>query len=124
MSEIDTIAKQFLDFYYTTFDSNRQLLAPIYRDHSMLTFEGNQVAGTAAIINKLANLPFQRVHHKISTVDAQPGSPMRPTIIVTVTGLLYFDNESNPQLFTQTFQLVPENGSYYVINDIFRINLA
>ncbi|KAL0084019.1 nuclear transport factor 2 [Phycomyces blakesleeanus] len=113
MSEIDTIAKQFLDFYYTTFDSNRQLLAPIYA-----------MAGTAAIINKLANLPFQRVHHKISTVDAQPGSPMRPTIIVTVTGLLYFDNESNPQLFTQTFQLVPENGSYYVINDIFRINLA
>lgn len=34
------------------------------------------------------------------------------------------DEEQNPQMFSQTFQLVPEGGSYWVFNDIFRLNYA
>ena len=30
MADINAIAKQFIDFYYQTFDSNRANLAPLY----------------------------------------------------------------------------------------------
>jgi len=30
MADINAIAKQFTDFYYNTFDSNRANLAPLY----------------------------------------------------------------------------------------------
>lgn len=65
------IAKQFTDFYYATFDTNRSQLAPLYvcpsngnnairvdlttvqRPGSMLTFEQAQILGGSAIIEKL-----------------------------------------------------------------------
>ena len=33
MADINTIAKQFTDFYYTTFDSNRAELHSLYVSH-------------------------------------------------------------------------------------------
>lgn len=33
MADINAIAKQFTDFYYTTFDSNRANLASLYVRH-------------------------------------------------------------------------------------------
>jgi hypothetical protein len=31
------------------------------------------------------------------------------------------DEEERPMNYTQTFQLMPEGGSYYVHNDIFKL---
>ncbi|KAI0263710.1 nuclear transport factor 2 [Gloeopeniophorella convolvens] len=122
MADINAIAKQFTDFYYTTFDSDRAQLAPLYRDHSMLTFEGTPFQGAAAIVEKLTTLPFQRVQHKVTTFDAQPSSQTVASLIVSVTGLLLVDDGENPLQFSQVFQLIPDGGSYYVFNDIFRLN--
>ncbi|KAK9378912.1 uncharacterized protein V2V93DRAFT_374498 [Kockiozyma suomiensis] len=117
------IANQFVKFYYDTFDSNRSGLAGLYRDNSMLTFETNQIQGAAGISEKLVGLPFQKVVHRISTFDAQPAGP-DGSIIVMVTGEILFDEETNPQRYSQTFHLLPEGGSYFVLNDIFRLNYA
>ncbi|CAO3669345.1 unnamed protein product [Rhizopus microsporus] len=87
----------------------------------MLTFEGAPVQGAAAITEKLVSLPFQRVQHKITTIDVQPSGPNN-SLIVTVSGLLVVDDSQNPLMFFQTFQLISENNSYYVLNDIFRLN--
>lgn len=54
----------------------------------MLTFENTQFQGQNAIIEKLSSLPFQRVQHRISTVDAQPANPQLGSVIVMVTGQL------------------------------------
>ncbi|KAI7884216.1 nuclear transport factor 2 [Lichtheimia hyalospora FSU 10163] len=124
MADINAVAKAFVEFYYQTFDTNRQNLGPLYRDHSMLTFEGQQTSGANPIVEKLVNLPFQKVAHRISTIDAQPTDPNAGTIIVTVTGQLLIDEEQNPQMFMQNFHLVPEGGSYWVLNDIFRLIYA
>jgi hypothetical protein len=61
------------------------------RDHSMLTFESEQFQGATGIIDKLKALPFQKVQHKVSTLDAQPSSPSQASIIVLVTGQLIVD---------------------------------
>ncbi|ORX51279.1 nuclear transport factor 2 [Hesseltinella vesiculosa] len=124
MADITSVAKAFVEFYYQTFDSGRQQLAPLYRNDSMLTFEGQQFAGSANITEKLVSLPFQKVSHRISTTDAQPANPGNGAILVTVTGQLLFDEEQNPQFFTQTFTLIPENNSYWVYNDVFRLVFA
>ncbi|KAJ3021639.1 Nuclear transport factor 2 [Thoreauomyces humboldtii] len=123
MADHSAIARQFVDYYYNTFDTNRQGLAPLYREQSMLTFEGQPTSGGKQIVEKLTNLPFQRVQHVVSTSDAQPGSPSG-SIIVTVTGQLLIDDETRPQFFTQTFHLYPEGTSFFVYNDIFRLVLG
>ncbi|KAI1312675.1 Nuclear transport factor 2 [Mortierella claussenii] len=118
----DEIAKQFINYYYSTFDQGRQNLAPLYRETSMLTFEGTPTVGASAIVEKLSSLPFQTVAHRVSTTDAQPAD--NNSLIISVTGQLLVDGESNPQFFTQTFLLKPEAGSYYVQNDVFRLVYA
>ncbi|KAJ3092456.1 Nuclear transport factor 2 [Quaeritorhiza haematococci] len=123
MNAINNIAKSFVDFYYSTFDANRSNLRPVYKDVSMLSFEGQHTQGVEAIIQKLVGLPFQRVQHRVATIDAQPANPQLGSIMVMVTGQLLVDEEQNPQHFSQTFQLVPEGPSnYFVYNDVFRLN--
>ncbi|SGZ22247.1 BQ5605_C022g09460 [Microbotryum silenes-dioicae] len=136
MADINAIAKQFTDFYYQTFDSNRSGLAPLYRDHSMLSFEGQPTSGATAIVEKLVGLPFQTVQHRITTMDAQPASQTEASMIVLVTGQLITGDEANALSFSQTFHLKPaaarelttprvlllkSDGSYYVYNDVFRL---
>ncbi|BFZ65152.1 Nuclear transport factor 2 [Saitoella coloradoensis] len=122
MTDFNALAVQFTDFYYNTFDTDRSQLTALYRDHSMLSFEGAQIQGTAAIVEKLASLPFARVKHRISTRDAQPSSPSSGGVLVMVTGELQIDDETTTQRYSQVFHLVPEGGSYYVFNDVFRLN--
>ncbi|KAL5338710.1 hypothetical protein BJX70DRAFT_191685 [Aspergillus crustosus] len=121
MADFANIAQQFVTFYYQTFDGNREGLAGLYRDHSMLTFETSSVQGVASIMEKLGGLPFQKVQHQVATLDAQPSSE-QGGILVLVTGALLVDEEAKPMNYAQTFQLLPDGaGSYFVFNDIFRL---
>ncbi|KAF9277520.1 Nuclear transport factor 2 [Mortierella alpina] len=119
MADINTLAQQFIKYYYETFDSGRSQLAPLYRPTSMLSFEGNPTMGDAAIVEKLAGLPLDGLRHNISTQDAQPLE--NNGILITVTGQLLAPGETNPQFFCQTFHLKPDGGSYFIQNDIFRL---
>ncbi|KAJ3192642.1 Nuclear transport factor 2 [Irineochytrium annulatum] len=115
----DVIAKQFTDFYYSTFDTNRAQLAALYRDTSMLTYEGTQFQGVNSIVEKLTNLGFQQIRHVITKIDAQPSHPTAGSIMITVFGQLQIDNEQHPFNFMQTFNLYPEGpGQYFVFNDL------
>ncbi|KAK9446545.1 uncharacterized protein V1518DRAFT_144497 [Limtongia smithiae] len=118
------LAEEFTKFYYAQFDSDRSQLGNLYREHSMLTFENSQCQGAKNIIEKLTSLPFAKVAHRVSTLDAQPSSPSQGSVIVMVTGELLVDEEQNPQRYSQVFHLMPESGSYYVFNDIFRLNYS
>jgi hypothetical protein len=118
MGDIQTVGRSFVDFYYAAFDRNRAELDALYKDHSMLSFEGQQFQGKQQILQKLVALPFQKVQHRVATVDVQPSNPQQGPLLVFVTGQLLVDEESNPQQFSQTFQLVPEGSSYYVFNGL------
>ncbi|KAL4331633.1 hypothetical protein AHAS_Ahas13G0519600 [Arachis hypogaea] len=104
--DADALAKAFVEHYYTTFDNNRAGLVNLYQDSSMLTFEGQKIQGAQNIVAKLTSLPFNQCLHSITTVDCQPSS--------APNGMLVF-----------MFHLLPTpQGSYYVSNDIFRLNYA
>ncbi|KAK3269101.1 nuclear transport factor 2 [Cymbomonas tetramitiformis] len=115
------IAKAFTAHFYQTFDANRPALANLYQEGSMLTFEGTQFGGTAAIMEKLANLPFNQCLHTIVTQDAQP---THAGILVFVSGEIRIEGEEHMMKFSEVFHLMPANGSYYILNDMFRLNLS
>ncbi|KAI4094345.1 MAG: hypothetical protein LQ344_002245 [Seirophora lacunosa] len=121
MTDFQTVAQQFTDFYYTTFDRKREDLAALYRDQSMLTFESSPVQGTSGIVEKLVSLPFEVIKHQVKTLDAQPSNE-QGGIIVMVTGALLVDEEERAMNYTQIFQLLPDGaGSYFVFNDMFKL---
>ncbi|XP_008790757.1 nuclear transport factor 2B [Phoenix dactylifera] len=120
----DAVAKAFVEHYYRTFDSNRAGLANLYQEGSMLTFEGAKTQGAQAIAAKISSLPFQQCIHNISTVDCQPSGPAGG-MLVFVSGSLQLAGEQHALKFSQMFHLMPTpQGSFYVLNDIFRLNYA
>mmetsp|Transcript_3639 Transcript_3639/g.4346 ORF Transcript_3639/g.4346 Transcript_3639/m.4346 type:complete len:122 (-) Transcript_3639:27-392(-) len=115
----DDVAKAFCQHYYTTKDSNVAALAGLYNQQSIMTFEGQQFAGTQNIMQKLQSVG--QVKHVVKGMDVQP-STSNTAILIFVTGTVQIDN-GNPLHFCEMFQLVataPE--AYYVHNDIFRLN--
>ncbi|ORZ31946.1 hypothetical protein BCR44DRAFT_120622 [Catenaria anguillulae PL171] len=122
MADPKAVAKGFTDFYYATFGSNRAGLRPLYREHSMMSYEGTDLAGVNAIMEKLESLPFQEIRFNVLTVDAQPSNPTAGSLLIVVTGQLIPGGEDKPLFFTQTFQLIPEAGSWWVFNDVFRLS--
>ncbi|KAH7349562.1 nuclear transport factor 2 [Plectosphaerella cucumerina] len=116
----EEVAKQFVEFYYNQFDSDRKGLSNLYRDQSMLTFESASVLGVNPIVEKLSGLPFEKVKHQVSTLDSQP--TVEGGILILITGQLLVDEEQRPMNFSQTFQLMRDpSGNYFVFNDIFKL---
>ncbi|CAM1502045.1 Fc.00g040290.m01.CDS01 [Cosmosporella sp. VM-42] len=120
-NNFEDIAKQFIEFYYNQFDTDRKSLTSLYREQSMLTFESASVLGATAITEKLTSLPFEKVKHQVSTLDAQP-TMVDGGIVILVTGQLLVDEEQRPMNYTQAFQLARDpNGQYFVFNDLFKL---
>ncbi|KAG4923080.1 hypothetical protein JHK87_048620 [Glycine soja] len=91
---------------------------------SMLSFEAQKILGAPNILAKLTSLPFQQCQHSITTVDSQP-SAVNSAMLVFVSGNLQLAGEQHSLKFSQMFHLIPTpQGSYYVLNDIFRLNYA
>ncbi|XP_024388404.1 nuclear transport factor 2B [Physcomitrium patens] len=122
--DLDTLSRMFVEHYYNTFDTSRETLAVWYQEQSMLTFEGNKTQGAEAISDKLNALGFQQCKHNISTVDCQLSGPSGG-VIVFVTGNLQLPDEEHLLKFSQMFHLIPTlEGSFYIFNDMFRLNYA
>ncbi|KAI0045085.1 hypothetical protein FA95DRAFT_1463500, partial [Auriscalpium vulgare] len=81
------------------------------RDASMLSFEGSRIQGIA-----LQYLPYERVEHEVTTLDAQPSSPgsLRSSLAATEAKLTIVDDSQNLLRFSQVLQLITDGGSYYV----------
>lgn len=105
----------------------------------MLTWEGTPVQGVQGIVEKLTvsflnltaqwrcaeifshfqSLPFQKVQHKITTIDAQPSSLTSANLLVSVMGFLvvriltsslHFVDASTEELTrTRRLRLMTEN---------------
>ncbi|KAL3728314.1 hypothetical protein ACJRO7_032980 [Eucalyptus globulus] len=69
-------AKQFMEKHYRTFDANRADLVNLFREESVLDFEGQQIKGKEAILAKLTSIP--ECHHDITDFNClrhrTPGS--------------------------------------------------
>ncbi len=55
-------------------------------------------------------------------VDSMPSGPN--SILVNVSGRLVLAGQTNPLNFNHVFNLVQDGGSYYIHNEIMRLNVA
>lgn len=123
MADFNSVGLQFVQYYYNQFQANRAELVNLFTEQSMLSFEGEHFRGTQQIIQKFQSLGMQKINHQIITHDVQPSSTPGG-IIIFVTGQLKMDEDA-PMKFTQVFHLnQTPNGSYYVHNTVFRLNLG
>lgn len=122
--DYQNIGTVFVQQYYALFDGDvntRTGIANFYSDtDSLLTFEGQPFMGKAKIAEKLGQLTFQKIAHKIDTCDCQP--TVDGGVVVLVTGQLNTDDDP-PHRFIQTFVLKPTGTSYFVQHDLFRLCL-
>ncbi|XP_068319114.1 nuclear transport factor 2B-like [Pyrus communis] len=119
--QVEMVGRAFVDHYYL-FDTDRASLSTLYQPTSMLSFEGQKLFGADDISSKLKQLPFDQSKHLISTIDSQPSSPTGG-ILVFVSDSLQLPGEDHHLRFSQMFHLIPTpEGSFFVQNDIFRLN--
>ncbi|XP_039593134.1 nuclear transport factor 2-like isoform X1 [Polypterus senegalus] len=89
-------------------------------DTSCLTWEGEGFCGKNAILQKLTQLPFEKVQHSITAEDHQPTPDS--CVISMVVGQVKVDND--PVMgFHQLFHLKNVNSKWICTNDMFRLSL-
>mmetsp|Transcript_72654 Transcript_72654/g.115962 ORF Transcript_72654/g.115962 Transcript_72654/m.115962 type:complete len:124 (+) Transcript_72654:117-488(+) len=114
------IGKAFLEHYYGTFSKNRAELAPLFKDKSMMSYEGTNCQGQKSIMQKLASLQFSKVKHDPKTMDAQPSGA--GGLLIVVTGDIFIDENQNGVKYCETFHLMKDNNNFWVHNLVFRLN--
>ena len=119
-ASFDQIGQQFVQTYYTTFDTNRPALSTLYQPQSMLTMGNKQHVGPQAVLECLQALGGKTTH-QVEALDCQPTA--RGGVLVVVTGKISID-DAPPMNFNQTFQLFPVGSGYCILNDIFSLNLS
>ncbi|KAI9326059.1 nuclear transport factor 2 [Zopfochytrium polystomum] len=110
---IHAVAKQFTEYYYGVFDSNRAGLLPLnILQYLVVRLEGGRLSKAVENLSASRNTgaPFQSIQHVITTTDVQPSHPTQGSILISV-------DDNQPMGFMQVFNLYPEGtGQYFVYN--------
>ena len=114
------VSKQFIEYYYTTYDKNRPALIQLYRPQSCFTQERARLQGAQQILEHLNNLPGVEHDPSSITADVQQVNGVA-LLLIFITGKLRLEGESNALNFTETFQLVQDGASYYIGNHFFML---
>ncbi|PAA94885.1 hypothetical protein BOX15_Mlig016108g1, partial [Macrostomum lignano] len=114
------IGQQFTQAFYATLQTNREQLVNFYYDQAMLTYEGAQLMGKAAIMTKYRSLGFQHISTAITNADYQP---VERGVLIAVNGQLRVDDATQPLPFTETFLLRSFGQSFAIVNHIFRLGV-
>jgi len=119
--DFQKVGESFVNYYYQEFDNEATKcnVARLYHDSVLLTFENDQKQGKVPVIEKLMNLPLTK--RIITKCDCQPMADQ--AILVVVLGQVITPGETKSLGFTNTFVLRPQDGSYFIFNEIFQLNL-
>ncbi|MER6007124.1 nuclear transport factor 2 family protein [Nonomuraea angiospora] len=115
-----SVAKQFIESYYSTAKANRSGLGSLYRESSVLTFGNDVKVGPAAIVEYLDEYVYlgEELEHKVHYIDAVPQAG--GTVAVLASGALMWP-DAPPMLFAEMFVLMQDGGSYYVGNETLQL---
>ncbi|KAK8549952.1 hypothetical protein V6N13_055511 [Hibiscus sabdariffa] len=121
-SDPQQIGNAFVEQYYTILHKDPSYAYKFYLDLSVLSRpcpDGSMKSVTTLKeINELIlSLDSQSYRAEISCADAQ--FSLANSVIVLVTGSLIGTDDVRRK-FTQSFFLAPQEGGYYVLNDLFR----
>ncbi|KAJ0469630.1 putative nuclear transport factor 2, NTF2-like domain superfamily [Helianthus annuus] len=122
----DALSKAFVEHYYSTFDTNRAGLANLYQESSMLTFEGQRFKD---LRTSSTSSPLSPSSSANTASPPSIASPPVPPVVCLFLLVVIFNLPVNSMLLSsvrfEMFHLMPTpQGSFYVFNDIFRLNYA
>eukprot|EP00735_Rhodelphis_limneticus_P006725 TRINITY_DN19156_c0_g1::TRINITY_DN19156_c0_g1_i1::g.2218::m.2218 TRINITY_DN19156_c0_g1::TRINITY_DN19156_c0_g1_i1::g.2218 ORF type:complete len:493 (+),score=147.20,sp/O80396/M2K3_ARATH/39.43/5e-82,Pkinase/PF00069.20/1.4e-62,Pkinase_Tyr/PF07714.12/2.1e-37,NTF2/PF02136.15/1.9e-17,Kdo/PF06293.9/0.00075,Kinase-like/PF14531.1/0.0063,Seadorna_VP7/PF07387.6/0.073,APH/PF01636.18/62,APH/PF01636.18/1.8,RIO1/PF01163.17/0.17,SnoaL_4/PF13577.1/0.21 TRINITY_DN19156_c0_g1_i1:52-1479(+) len=124
--QASAVGQAFSNYYYHLYDSNRNLLASLYTEESMVRMDEEEVQGKEAILHKLQALPIVNIKHLLDTVDCQECAG---GYMISVTGsfeVMNLDRATERARFHQVFQLLPVTSEgahevqYCISNEILR----
>lgn len=69
--DLNGIAKQFLEAYYSTIMQNKNNLLNFYNDKSSMTYNGSFFKGLKQITDKIESFSFQNIQYQIDNQDVQ-----------------------------------------------------
>lgn len=116
----DQVGKGFVGQYYPLYGANRASVAGVYRENSLMTYQGRQLQGVTNIMTFFAeNVTFNAANFQAEDVDCHP--TQGNGVLVVVNGLVAVEGETRPIRFNDTFILATDAaGAWYVSNQIFR----
>ncbi|KAG7591564.1 RNA recognition motif domain [Arabidopsis thaliana x Arabidopsis arenosa] len=118
----NTIGNSFVEQYYNLLYKSPAEVHQFYLDDSVLGRPGSDgemvsVKSLKAINEQIMSFDYKISKIQILTADSQ--ASYKNGVVTLVTGLLTV-KEGERMRFSQSFFLVPHNGSYFVLNDVFR----
>ncbi|CAH8252224.1 unnamed protein product [Arabidopsis lyrata] len=118
----NTIGNSFVEQYYNLLYKSPAVVHQFYLDDSVLGRPGADgemvsVKSLKAINEQIMSFDYKISKIQILTADSQ--ASYKNGVVTLVTGLLTV-KEGERMRFSQSFFLVPHNGSYFVLNDVFR----
>ena len=118
MDQYETTGKNFLQSYYGALQNNKPVLSACYSENSFITYNGQRMQGTSAIMEKLNSLPAIAGFNIVS-VECQPTKDMG--VIALVDGELKLQGEEHALRFMEIFYLSFQNGKGQINNQIFSV---
>ncbi|KAJ7974306.1 ras GTPase-activating protein-binding protein 2-like [Quillaja saponaria] len=116
------VGNAFVEQYYHILHNSPELVYRFYQDSSVLSRPDSSGAMTSVttmqgINEKILSLNFKEFKAEIKTADAQKSYEEGVTVLVTgcLTG-----KDNLRRKFAQSFFLAPQDGGYFVLNDVFR----
>ncbi|KAH9586616.1 Nuclear transport factor 2 [Trypanosoma melophagium] len=122
-TEVSKKALEFRQQFYQLLDdpNKRMEIVNLYAPGTPMLCEwnGHQLPDTTAIMAYLGGLP--KTSHKIDCVDAQPlpGNEQADSFIMTVHGIVTYDDEHKREFF-QRLVIRKLESRYYIVNDYYR----
>ncbi|KAL0657888.1 hypothetical protein Bca4012_078473 [Brassica carinata] len=116
------VGNAFVQKYYTHLYEKPAEVYKFYLEESVLGRPGVggemvSVKSLKAINDQIMSVDYQNSKIQILTADSQ--ASLKSAVVTLVAGLV-IGKDGERKSFTQSFFLVPQNGSYFVLNDVFR----
>ncbi|KAG5394965.1 hypothetical protein IGI04_024928 [Brassica rapa subsp. trilocularis] len=116
------VGNAFVQKYYTHLYEKPAEVYRFYLEESVLGrpgLDGEMVSvkSLKAINDQIMSVDYQNSKIQILTADSQ--ASLKSAVVTLVAGLV-IGKDGERKSFTQSFFLVPHNGSYFVLNDVFR----
>ncbi|XP_010425163.1 PREDICTED: putative G3BP-like protein [Camelina sativa] len=117
-----TVGNAFVQKYYTHLYESPAEVYKFYLENSGLLRPGLDgemvpIKSLKAINDQIMSIDYKNSEIEILTADSQPS--LKNGVVTLVTGLV-IGKDGGRRKFSQSFFLVPRNGSYFVLNDTFR----
>ncbi len=73
MENLNNLAKEFLQQYYSTLMGNRDHLINFYNNSSTMTYGGQVYVGLQEVQQKIESFAFKKIMYQLDHQDVQPG---------------------------------------------------